>query len=65
MKWLLFRIFVTYYHWKSARKWKNYTVLDCWKYAGTFDNYFDGAEWKSLIADAEDAVGEDFSYWTE
>lgn len=65
MKWLLFRIFVTYYHWKVARKLKNYTVRDCWEYAADFGDYFDSAEWRSLISDAEYSVDEDFSYWRE
>ena len=66
MKWFLFRLFVAYYHWKQVGDFYTYGFYDCWRYAASFKgSYFDSAEWRTLRADAEFSVHEDFTYWTE
>lgn len=64
MKKLMFRLLCTYYHWKVLRA-QDYGVKSCWDYAESFLDNIDEVEWRTIVADAEWMVDEDFSYWTE
>ena len=63
MKWILFRVLVTYFHWKAIRA-HGYSIKSCWDYSGSFDNFFEDAQWLTIISDAKFSVMEDFTNWT-
>ena len=64
MKWFVFRLLVTYYHW-SVVKCHGYGLVSSWNYACSFDNFFEDVQWRSIVKDAKYSVDEDFSYWSE
>lgn len=64
MKWFIFRVFVTYFFLVEMKK-HGYSIRFAWAYSDSFQDYFETAEWTTLMSDAEFSVYEDFSYWTD